>query len=158
MDVFWSELSTSFPDSRQFAIIVIRLLGAAVLGAVIGFEREHAGKKAGLRTHMLVASGTCVFVLGGLGNGMGQDAMSRVIQGIITGIGFVGAGSILKREEDKKIEGVTTSAAIWMAAAIGVACGLGGLGLALIATLLTLVVLRITFWFENRTLKTQRKN
>jgi putative Mg2+ transporter-C (MgtC) family protein len=158
MDVFWSELSTSFPDSRQFAIIVIRLLGAAILGAVIGFEREHAGKKAGLRTHMLVAAGTCVFVLGGLGNGMGHDAMSRVIQGIITGIGFVGAGSILKREEDKKIEGVTTSAAIWMAAAIGVACGLGGLGLALIATLLTLVVLRITFWFENRTLKTQRKN
>jgi putative Mg2+ transporter-C (MgtC) family protein len=158
MDVFWSELSTSFPDSRQFAIIVIRLLGAAILGAAIGFEREHAGKKAGLRTHMLVAAGTCVFVLGGLGNGMGHDAMSRVIQGIITGIGFVGAGSILKREEDKKIEGVTTSAAIWMAAAIGVACGLGGLGLALIATLLALVVLRITFWFENRTLKTERKN
>lgn len=158
MDVFWTELSTSFPDSKQLAIIVIRLLASAIFGAAIGFERENAGKKAGLRTHMLVASGTCVFVLGALGNGMGHDAMSRVIQGIITGIGFVGAGSILKREEDKKIEGVTTSAAIWMAAAIGVACGLGGLGLAIIATVLSLVVLRITFWFENRALKTQPKD
>ena len=158
MDVFWTELSSNIPDSRQLTLILIRLLGSAVCGAAVGFEREHAGKKAGLRTHMLVATGTTVFVLAGLGNGMGHDAMSRVIQGIITGIGFVGAGSILKREEDKKIEGVTTSAAIWMAAAIGVACGLGGLGLALIATALSLIVLRITFWFENRALKTQPKN
>ena len=158
MDILWSELTSSFPDSRQFAIIVIRLLGSTIFGAAIGFEREHAGKKAGLRTHMLVSTGTTVFVLAGLGHGMENDAISRVIQGIITGIGFVGAGSILKREEDKKIEGVTTSAAIWMAAAVGVACGLGGLGLGFIAVIVTLIVLRITFWFENRTLKTQPKN
>ena len=106
---------------------------------------------------MLVASGTTVFVLAGLGNGMPHDAMSRVIQGIITGIGFVGAGSILKREEDKKIEGVTTSAAIWMAAAIVVAVGLGGLGLAIIATVRSLIVLRITYWFENRMSKPNRE-
>jgi putative Mg2+ transporter-C (MgtC) family protein len=158
MDVFWAELTSSFPDSKQFAVIMIRLLGSAIFGAAIGFEREHAGKKAGLRTHMLVASGTTVFVLAGLGSGMEHDAISRVIQGIITGIGFVGAGSILKREDDKKIEGVTTSAAIWMAAAVGVACGLGALGLGLIGVVLSLIVLRITFWFENRAMKTQPKN
>ena len=158
MDVFWAELTSSFPDSKQFAIIMIRLLGSAIFGAAIGFEREHAGKKAGLRTHMLVASGTTVFVLAGLGSGMEHDAISRVSQGIITGIGFVGAGSILKREDDKKIEGVTTSAAIWMAAAVGVACGLGELGLGLIGVVLSLIVLRITFWFENRAMKTQPKN
>ena len=158
MEVFWTELTSSFPDSKQFAVFVVRLLGSAIFGAAIGFEREHAGKKAGLRTHMLVSTGTTVFVLAGLNHGMENDAISRVIQGIITGIGFVGAGSILKREEDKKIEGVTTSAAIWMAAAVGVACGLGGLGLGLTAAVMTLIVLRITFWVENRTIKSKRSD
>ena len=158
MDTLWTELSSGFPDSHHLAIIVIRLFASALLGAAIGFERERAGKRAGLRTHMLVSAGTTVFVLSGLNFGMPHDAMSRVIQGIITGIGFVGAGSILKREEAQKVEGVTTSAAIWMAAAIGVSAGLGGIGLALIATILTLVVLRITFWIENRVAKRIRKD
>jgi putative Mg2+ transporter-C (MgtC) family protein len=158
MDIFWTELTAGFPDLRQLAVVIIRLLASALLGAAIGFERESAGKRAGLRTHMLVAAGTTVLVLGGLNSGMEHDAISRVIQGIITGIGFVGAGSILKREEDQKIEGLTTSAAIWMAAAIGVAAGLGVIGLALIATVLTLVVLRITYWFERRTLGKESKD
>jgi putative Mg2+ transporter-C (MgtC) family protein len=79
---------------------------------------------------------------------MESDALSRVIQGIVTGIGFVGAGSILKKENEQNIQGVTTSAGIWMAAAIGVSVGLGELGLALLATLLSLAVLRATLWFE----------
>ena len=107
---------------------------------------------------MLVAGGTTVLVLGGLNSGMEHDAISRVIQGIITGIGFVGAGSILKREEDQKIEGLTTSAAIWMAAAVGVAAGLGVIGLAVIATVITLMVLRVTLWFETRSLKKKSKD
>jgi putative Mg2+ transporter-C (MgtC) family protein len=86
-----------------------------------------------------------------------SDAISRVIQGVITGIGFVGAGSILKRENERDIEGVTTSAGIWMVAAIGVTIGLGGLGLALIATALALIVLRLTVWIENRTTKKDKK-
>ena len=157
METLWNELSSGFPDPQHLIVILIRVVASAMLGAAIGFEREHAGKKAGLRTHILVSTGTTVFVLAGLNSGMQQDAISRVIQGIITGIGFVGAGSILKREEDKKIEGVTTSAAIWMAAAIGVAVGLGSLGLAIIATVLSLIVLRITFWFENRAMKSKTK-
>jgi putative Mg2+ transporter-C (MgtC) family protein len=156
METLWNELSAGFADPQHLIVILIRLIASALLGAAIGFERERAGKKAGLRTHMLVSTGTTVFVLAGLNSGMPHDAISRVIQGIITGIGFVGAGSILKSEGDRKIEGVTTSAAIWMAAAIGVSVGLGGLGLAILATALSLVVLRITYWFENRVTKTKR--
>ncbi|HEX6124322.1 MAG TPA: MgtC/SapB family protein [Pyrinomonadaceae bacterium] len=150
MDVFWSELSAGIPDGRYFAVVIIRLFAATLMGAAIGYERESAGKAAGLRTHILVTSGTTVFVLGCLGAGFQDDALSRVIQGIVTGIGFVGAGSILKRESEQTIQGVTTSAGIWMAAAIGVTIGLGGLGLALMATVLSLIILRVTLWFEDR--------
>ena len=153
MEIFWSELSAGIPDGRQLAIVLIRLISAALMGAAIGYERETAGKAAGLRTHILVTAGTSVFVLGCLGSGMESDALSRVIQGIVTGIGFVGAGSILKRETESSVQGVTTSAGIWMAAAIGVTVGLGGLGLALMATALALVVLRATLWIEENSVK-----
>ncbi len=158
MDVLWSELTAGFPDGQHFAVIFIRLLAATLLGAAIGYERQKAGKPAGLRTHILVTAGTTVFILGCLGAGIktNSDAISRVIQGIITGIGFVGAGSILKRETEKNIQGITTSAGIWMTAAIGVTIGLGGLGLAIMATLLTLIVLRVTHWFEGQGSHTDR--
>ena len=81
---------------------------------------------------------------------MDSDALSRVIQGIATGIGFVGAGTILKRKSEHNIEGVTTAAGIWMAAAIGVTIGLGSIGLALMAAVLTLIVLRAVFLWETR--------
>lgn len=150
MDILWSELIGGIPDGRHLAIILIRLLAAALLGAAIGFERQRAGKAAGLRTHILVTAGTTVFLLGAIGAGMrtDSDGISRIIQGIITGIGFVGAGSILKRETEKRIQGVTTSAGIWMSAAIGVTIALGGLGLAMMATVLSLIVLRVTLWLE----------
>lgn len=111
-------------------------------------QREATGKPAGLRTHILVTLGTTVFVLGCHGAGMSSDGLSRIIQGIITGIGFIGAGSILKLSEERSIKGLTTSASVWMAAAIGVAVGLGVLGLALLATLFTLVVLTLAGKFE----------
>src|SRR5829696_5330824 len=158
MDILWSELSAGFPEGRNLVVVVIRLLAAVLMGAAIGYERETAGKAAGLRTHILVTAGTSVFVLGCLGAGMETDALSRVIQGIVTGIGFVGAGSIIKREAENSIQGVTTSAGIWMAAAIGVTIGLGGLGLALMATSLTLVVLRATLWFEEQAVKEKPKD
>jgi len=158
MEILWTELTGGIPDGRQFALILIRLFAATMLGAAIGYEREKAGKPAGLRTHILVAAGTTVFILGCLGAGIktNSDAISRVIQGIITGIGFIGAGSIMKRETDRNIQGITTSAGIWMTAAIGVTIGLGGLGLAIMATFLTLIVLRVTHWFERQTTKRQR--
>ena len=143
MEIFWQELTAGLPDARQLAHVVIRMVAAAILGAVIGFERERAGKAAGLRTHILVALGTCVFVLACAGSGMNSDGLSRVIQGIVTGIGFLGAGSILKLNEERDIQGLTTAAGIWMTAAIGVAVGLGTLGLALIASILTVIILAL---------------
>ncbi len=143
MEILWQELSLGTADWQQFARVTIRLVMAALLGGAIGFEREKAGKAAGLRTHVLVTLGTCVFVLAGSGIGMNSDGLSRVIQGIVTGIGFIGAGSILKLNEERDIRGLTTSAGIWIASAVGVAVGLGELGLALITTVVTLVVLAV---------------
>ena len=133
--------------------VIIRLLAATLLGAVVGFQREQAGKPAGLRTHILVCLGTAVFVLSCSGVGMSLDGLSRVIQGIVTGIGFIGAGSILKLSEERDIQGLTTAAGVWMTAAIGVAVGLGSLGVALLSTFLTLVILALAGPFEIRTEK-----
>ena len=141
MDILWAELTSGLPDSRQLAQIVIRLVAATLLGAIVGIQRERAGKPAGLRTHTLVTLGTTVFVLACSGTGMSLEGLSRVIQGIITGIGFIGAGSILKLSEERDIRGLTTAAGVWMAAAIGVAVGVGSLGVALLGTLFTLIIL-----------------
>jgi putative Mg2+ transporter-C (MgtC) family protein len=141
MEILWQELIAGFADRRELLQSIVRLVAAVLLGAVIGFEREKAGKAAGLRTHMLVTLGTCVFVLACAHSGMNSDGLSRVIQGIVTGIGFIGAGSILKLNNERDIRGLTTSAGIWMAAAVGVTVGLGAIGLALLATVVTVIVL-----------------
>ncbi len=143
MDIIWEELTHGLPDTRQFIQVLIRLIASVFLGAVIGLQREKAGKPAGIKTHILATLGTTVFVLACAGYGMSSDGLSRVIQGIVTGIGFLGAGAILKLDESRDIKGLTTAASIWTSAAIGVAVGLGGLGLALLATILTLIVLAV---------------
>ena len=150
MDVIWEELSSGLPDARQLVHVIIRLVAATLLGAVVGIQRERAGKPAGLRTHVLVCLGTSVFVLACSGVGMSLDGLSRVIQGIVTGIGFIGAGSILKLNEERDIQGLTTSAGIWMTAAIGVAVGLGSLGVALLSAFLTLIILALVGSYEHR--------
>jgi len=143
MEIIWQELAFGFPDGRQMTHVIIRLIAAVLLGAIIGFERERAGKAAGLRTHILVTLGTCVFVLACSVYGMSSDGLSRVIQGIVTGIGFIGAGTILKLNEERNVQGLTTAAAVWMTSAIGVAIGLGALGLALLSTILTVTILAV---------------
>ena len=150
MDIFWEELLSGLPDARSLTHALIRLMAATVLGAIIGAQRERAGKPAGLRTHMLVTTGTAVFVLACSGVGMGQDALSRVIQGIVTGLGFIGAGSILKLEGERHVEGLTTAAGVWMTAAVGVAVGLGSLGVAILSTVFTLIILSLAKRFEPR--------
>ena len=140
-DIIWSELTSGLPDANELAHVVVRLLAAVLLGAIIGLQRELAGKAAGLRTHILVALGTTLFVLAAAGSGMSSDGVSRVVQGISTGIGFIGAGAILKLSATREIQGLTTAASVWMTAAIGVAVGLGGLGLALLGTILTWIIL-----------------
>lgn len=135
------ELSASLPTAAEAVRFVIRLLAALLAGGVIGWQREATGKAAGLRTHMLVCAGTALFVLAAAGRDMQLDAMSRVVQGLVTGIGFLGAGAILKVESSHQIKGLTTAAGIWMTAALGVTIGLGQLGLAAIATALAWLVL-----------------
>jgi putative Mg2+ transporter-C (MgtC) family protein len=153
IEIFWEELAYGLPDARQLTRVVFRLITATLLGALVGIEREKAGKPAGLRTHILVCLGTTVFVLTSSGAGMSVDGLSRVIQGIVTGIGFIGAGSILKISEERDIQGLTTAAGIWMTAAIGVAVGLGSLGVALLSTFLTFVILAIFGSLESRFVK-----
>lgn len=150
MDIVWEELLSGLPDVRRLIHVLIRLLAATILGAVIGVQRERAGKPAGLRTHMLVTTGTAVFVLACSGVGMSLDGLSRVIQGIITGIGFIGAGSILKLDRERDIQGLTTAAGVWMTAAVGVAVGLGSLGVALLSTVFTLAILSFAKRYEPR--------
>ncbi|TDN39661.1 MgtC/SapB family protein [Hymenobacter sp. UV11] len=142
-EIIWAELTTGLPDKTQLVHTIIRLLAAALLGGLIGLQRQGVGKPAGVRTHILVASGAAVFVLAAAGSGMTPDAVSRVIQGLVTGIGFLGAGAILKRSRTWEIQGLTTAAGIWITAAIGVTVGLGGLGLALLGTGLTWLVLTV---------------
>lgn len=150
MDIFWEELTSGLPDMRQLVHVIIRMLAATLLGGIVGIQREKAGKPAGLRTHILVCLGTAVFVLACSGVGMDSDGLSRVIQGIVTGIGFIGAGSILKLDEERDIQGLTTAAGVWMTAAIGVAVGLGSLGVALLSTFFTLIILALAGPFEAR--------
>ena len=143
MDLLWQELTTGFPDRTRLAVVVIRVIAAVVLGGFLGIERERAGKPAGFRTHMLVCLGTALVVLACTEVKMSLDGLSRVIQGIVTGIGFIGAGTILKLTDKREIQGLTTAAGLWMTAAIGVAVGLGALGLALIGTVMTVIVLAL---------------
>lgn len=147
MEEIWRELSLAAGDVETIRI-AIRLGAALLLGAVIGYERESAGKAAGLRTHILVTVGSATFVIAGLHFGMSEDGLSRIIQGVVTGIGFIGAGTILKRTEKPDIRGLTTSAGIWMAAAIGVAAGLGAVGLAIVAAVITFLILRVIMPIE----------
>jgi putative Mg2+ transporter-C (MgtC) family protein len=148
MDILLEELISGLPDVRQSVSLVTRLVTALILGAVIGAQREATGKPAGLRTHMLVAMGGALFVLAPLQSGMDLDGMSRVIQGIVTGIGFIGGGAILKLQEQRAIEGLTTAAGIWITAAVGIAAGLGRWGLAFVSTVLTWITLSIIVKIE----------
>lgn len=132
---------SSLPDAAEVTRVMVRLLLAALLGGIVGYEREHKGKAAGLRTHMLVAMGAALFVLVPERGGMDIADMSRVIQGVVAGVGFLGAGAIIKRHSEEQVQGLTTAAGIWMTAAIGVACDLGREAIALLATLLAIVIL-----------------
>jgi putative Mg2+ transporter-C (MgtC) family protein len=138
------------PDAAQIARVTIRLVTAAVLGGLLGFEREAMGKAAGLRTHMLVALGAAVFALVPAEVGMTDGDVGRVIQGIATGVGFLGAGTILKRSDQEEITGLTTAASIWLTAAIGLSVGVGRLWLSIVCTICAFVILYMVGTVERR--------
>jgi len=131
----------SVPNGPQLIRVVTRVLVAALLGALLGWERQRAGKSAGLRTHMLVALGAALFVLFPAEAGMSIADLSRVIQGVATGIGFIGAGTILKRAEAEHVEGLTTAASIWLTGAIGMAVGAGQVWLSALCAISAWVIL-----------------
>jgi putative Mg2+ transporter-C (MgtC) family protein len=125
-----------------FIDVLVRLGAAVVAGALIGIDREIRDKPAGLRTITLVSLGSAVFTLTALGPDT-EDSTSRVIQGIVTGIGFLGAGTIVRGQTEQSIRGLTTAASIWLAAAIGIACALAYWPLVLSASGLGLLVLAL---------------
>lgn len=134
-------------DVSDLTRVCVRMLVAVALGALLGYERESAGSPAGLRTYMLVALGSALFVLVPLQAGMPIQDVSRVLQDITAGIGFLGAGAILKMENTNQIKGLTTAAGIWLTAAVGVAAGMGLEGTAVLSALFALCIfslLRIT--------------
>lgn len=112
---------------------------AALFGVLIGLDREHLHKPAGIRTMMMVSLGAALFTLTGLHlasitgppGGLNADALSRIVQGVVGGVGFLGAGVIMR--DSGKVRGVTTAAGIWVTAGVGIACGLGEYMLATIA-------------------------
>src|SRR5213075_998798 len=126
-----------------YDVVFIRLSAAVTVGAVIGLDRELRRKPAGLRTLALVSLGSAVFVLAATDSsgGVSYDAASRSIQGVVTGVGFLGAGAILRGDGDTSVRGLTTAASIWLAAASGVACGLGQWPLVVASASLGLLVL-----------------
>ncbi len=132
---------SDLPDAAGVTRITLRLLTAAILGGLLGFERERKGKAAGLRTHMLVALGAALFVLIPQQAGVSDTDLTRVLQGLVAGIGFLGAGTIIKGNGDEEIKGLTTAASIWLTAAIGVAAGMGREATAVLSTLIALVIL-----------------
>ena len=150
MNLLVEELASGMPDLRELARVGLRLLFAAVVGAIIGYERERAGKAAGLRTHMLVSVGAAVFVIVPLQLDFYSDDLSRIIQGLVTGIGFLGGGAILKSKQEGNVEGLTTAAGIWLTAGLGVAVGLGGIGIALLCAVVAFMILTSLYRLEAR--------
>ena len=161
----WQQIGTTIqqefsdiPDVSDLTRIVLRLVMAIVLGGIIGYERETRGMAAGLRTHMLVALGAAMFVMVPAQAGMDVADMSRVLQGVIAGIGFLGAGAIIKLRNEHEIRGLTTAASIWLTAAIGIAAGMGRESTALLSTLMALFILSMLGRFSRQRDKDPEKN
>lgn len=136
---------------------IFRLLAAAGAGIAIGVNREMQGKPLGMRTLALVALGSAIAALTAVdyrGLDHNPDALSRVVQGVLqgvlTGIGFIGAGVVLRNKESGTVEGLTTAASVWVTAAIGIACALAAWHLVIIGVVLTLVVLAGLGWIESK--------
>ncbi|MCD2514528.1 MgtC/SapB family protein [Comamonas endophytica] len=154
MDSWWNvvgqTMASEFADAgdvEQTTRVVLRLVLAALLGGMLGWQREVNGKAAGIRTHMLVSMGAALIVMVGQQAGGNAADLSRVLQGLIAGVGFLGAGTILKTEnrgeEGDQVKGLTTAAGIWLTAAIGACAGVGKEVTAILSAVLALGVLSL---------------
>lgn len=151
-----SEL-TDLGDVRAVTQFCMRIGLAALLGAILGMEREWRGKSAGLRTHMLVSLGAALFVLAPMQAGMSLADASRVLQGLVAGIAFLGAGVIIKAHRENHIVGLTSAANIWLTASIGMACGLGREASAIVVTVLALLILAALPKVERKVVEPMRR-
>lgn len=135
-----------------FSETLVRLLAAACLGGLVGLERESEKKSAGLRTHMMVSLGAAVFTLAALTTlderGAEAGDPSRIVMGVATGIGFLGAGSIIRTSG--QVHGLTTAAGIWVVGAVGTCCGAGYYSVAAIAVVLSVLILAVLNRIERR--------
>lgn len=150
-------------DLSFHLLVFIRIVAAVIFGFGIGLEREITNKYAGLRTHILVCLGSCVFTIlsiYGFPNFINQvqpyGDHARVAAQVLTGIGFIGGGTVLRH--GSSVSGLTTAATLWVAAAIGMACGTGNLDIALLATLFSIGVLVLIRMFERNVLVKSTKN
>lgn len=142
----WHTIVAEFsdvPDVQTVTKIATRIFVAAILGGILGYERERKSMSAGVRTHMLVAVGAAIFMIGPTQAGMLIGDLSRVMQGVVQGIGFLGAGAIIVGASTRKVHGLTTAASIWGAVGIGMSAGLGMEVTAVLSTLAVLFVLAI---------------
>lgn len=142
---------TELTKGASVTEVLIRLAVAVVIGGILGWDRERWNKPAGIRTHMLVSLGSATFTLLGFEVGEHYSKQNfdptRVLQGVVGGIGFLGAGAILQNRG--QISGITTAAGVWVAGALGAAAGVGAYVLALIATVLAFGILAAAGWLEN---------
>jgi len=138
------------PDLVRVAAAAARLLASGLLGGLIGAQREKVHSAAGFRTHILVALGSALFVLAGREAGFSSADTSRVVQGVVAGIGFLGAGTILKLADKGEVHGLTTAATIWVTAAVGAAAALSQIWLAAVAAAVTWAVLALAVRLESR--------
>lgn len=136
---------------------LLRLFCAAVLGGIIGLEREYRSKEAGFRTHFLVALGSALFMIvsaygfsDAMDNELQRWDVSRVAAQVVSGIGFIGAGTIIFRKSENMVSGLTTAAGLWVTAAIGLACGGGMYILAIGSTLMVLIGLEAFNYFLHK--------
>lgn len=152
MDIWreiWNTVLSEFSDiadATHITRVILRLMVAAALGGALGYERERHGKSAGMRTHMLVAIGAALFVLIPQQAGTSSADLARVLQGVIAGVGFLGAGAIIMGNKQVETRGLTTAAGIWVTAAIGIAAGMGRESTAVLSTFVALVILSVVPW------------
>lgn len=150
MDSFWTEVGLELPAGAQAVRVGLRLVAAALMGAAVGFEREVRGHEAGLRTHMHVALGAALFTLVPDEAGATVGDLAQVVKGVAAGIGFLGAGAILKMTAEAQIKGLTTAASIWLTAAVGLAVGAGWFWPAFVAIVLSWIILHLLPGLEKR--------
>jgi putative Mg2+ transporter-C (MgtC) family protein len=148
-----------YVNRADWLALAWRLGLSMLVGGVIGWNRQAAGKPAGLRTHMLVSMGSCVFVLvGNTAEPYSTEALSRIIQGVVVGMGFLGGGEIRHAGEAlgrNRIKGLTSAAAIWMSSAMGIASGCGLWQLIAMAGVATILILAVAKRAEHRLFRTE---